>query len=79
MCKHGDTRLLRVPIPAYLSHTGEAFWMTKPIDACIAPLVRELIAAGIYTANCCCGHGKGPGSIVLHSGIEIVLRVSERS
>lgn len=74
MCDWGDTINLRVPIPAHLSHTGKARWDTKPIDRCIAPLVDALNKAGIYTASCCCGHGLGNGSILLHDGRELVIK-----
>lgn len=68
MCEHGTDVLLLVPIPAHLSHTGEMRWDVKGVDACISPLVKALNDAAIYTAGCCCGHGKGPGNIILHDG-----------
>lgn len=74
MCEHGDTVTLRVNIPANLSHTGEARWTHKPIDRCIFAIVAALNEAGILTAASCCGHGKGPGSIVLQDGRELVIR-----
>jgi len=74
MCKHGDDVVLYVPIPAALSHTGQFRWDYKPIDACIAPIVKALNDAGIYTANCCCGHGEGDGEIILHDGRIITIR-----
>ena len=74
MCKWGTDTLLRVPIPAELSHTGEFRWDVKPVDSCIAPIVKALNDAGIYTANACCGHGKSDGSITLHDGRELVIR-----
>ena len=58
--------LMTVPIPAWLSHEGTEVNKSKPIDACIADIVAALNAAGIKTAASCCGHGKGPGEIVLH-------------
>lgn len=73
MCQRGDEVLLKVPIPAHLSHTGCFRWDTKAIDSCIAPIVRALNDAGIYTANSCCGHGDGPGSIILHDGRELII------
>jgi hypothetical protein len=73
MCSWGDTRLLRVLIPASLSHTGAARLDMKPVDSCIADIVDALNAAGIYTANSCCGHGKEPGSILLHDGRELTV------
>lgn len=72
MCEHGDTVDVLVPIPADLSHTGEDRMALKPIDRCIAPIVRALNEAGIFTRSCCCGHGK-IGSIALQDGRELVL------
>ena len=76
MCEHGDTYNVFVPMPANLSHTGRKRWDYKAIDRCIAPLVQVLNNAGIYTANSCCGHGKGDGSIILHDGRELVIRLT---
>lgn len=73
MCKHGDSVDALVNIPADLSHTGEARWATKPIDRCIAPLVRALNDGGVLTAGSCCGHGKAPGSIILQDGRVLVV------
>lgn len=76
MCEWGTEVQLLVPMPAELSHTGEFRWAIKGIDACIAPIVQALNDAGIYTANCCCGHGKAEGTIFLHDGR--VLRIAKR-
>lgn len=73
MCEHGTYTMLRVPIPAHLSHTGQFRWDYKAVDSCIAPIVEALNTAGIYTAGCCCGHGENSGSIILHDGREIVI------
>ena len=68
MCKWGTDKEVRVFIPAELSHTGEDRFDTKKIDACIAPIVRALTNAGIYTTQSCCGHGNDDGIIWLHDG-----------
>lgn len=68
MCTWGDEVPLDVPIPAHLSHTGHFHWGRKGVDRCMVPLVQALNNARIYTANCCCGHGKEPGQIILHDG-----------
>ena len=73
MCRHNDTVDLWVPIPAELSHTGDFRWALKPVDRCIARRVSALNAHGQLTANACCGHGKGPGAIVLHDGRELCI------
>lgn len=79
MCQWGNETLCLVPMPAELSHTGEFRWAIKGVDACIAPIVDALNAAGIYTANSCCGHGKSPGRIALHDGRELVIVQREES
>lgn len=68
MCEWGDDVLLTVPIPAAGSHTGEFRWAEKGIDRCLAPYVQALNDAGLFTAGCCCGHGKGAAFIGLHDG-----------
>lgn len=74
MCKYGDVVMLYVPIPGGLSYTGFARWDYKAVDRCIAPIVKALNDAGIYTAGSCCGHGKTDGSILLQDGRELVVR-----
>ncbi len=73
ICRRCGLALVVLPVivPAHLSHTGKAHAKNAPIDACIADQVRALNEAGRLTASCCCGHGDGPGSIVLHDGTEI--------
>lgn len=77
MCLWGDTVDVEVPIPENLSHTGEFRWEKKPIDSCLVPLINALNNAGIYTASCCCGHGKSDGSVILHDGRTLVIRDTE--
>jgi len=57
-----------VTIPAHLSHTGRERTETKPIDACIAPAVAALNAAGVETWGSCCGHSRSPATILTASG-----------
>jgi hypothetical protein len=65
--------LLDVIVPAHLSHTGRSRAKRVAVDACIAPIVDALNRSGYPTANSCCGHGRGPGSVILHDGSEVVL------
>lgn len=74
MCKHGDTVELLVTVPAHLASDGKAYRGLKPVDRCIAPIVQALNEARILTLASCCGHGKGPGSIVLQDGRELTIR-----
>lgn len=75
MCKWGNEVLLLVPIPTELSHTGKFRWDYKEIDSCIAPIVKALNDARIYTSNNCCGHGKIDGTILLQDGR--ILRIGK--
>jgi hypothetical protein len=43
------------------------------IDRCIAGIVAALNAGGVCTVASCCGHGRGPGSIVLDDGRELLI------
>jgi hypothetical protein len=74
MCNWGNDTILFVPIPAELSHTGKFRWDYKGIDSCIAPIVKALNDAGIYTSQSCCGHGKGDGVICLHDGRTLIIQ-----
>jgi len=73
MCSWGDDVRVRVCMPARLSHTGRARWTVKPVDRCLAPLIRALNRLGALTANACCGHGEATGWIELHDGTTITL------
>lgn len=68
MCDWGDTVNLLVLVSSDSSYTGKQRWDIKAIDRCLAPLVQALNDAGIYTASCCCGHGKYDGYIILQDG-----------
>jgi hypothetical protein len=71
MCRLGDHVICRVWVCADDSHTGEGRWADKDVDACLANQVRALNAAGRLTRSCCCGHGNGGGTIILHDGTRI--------
>ena len=58
MCEWGDSVILKVPIMAEASHTGELYWKEVGVDRCLAPFVQALNDAGLLTGGCCCGHGK---------------------
>lgn len=74
MCDWGTDVILKVNIPAALSHTGQSYWKEVGIDSCIADLVQALNDAGILTASCCCGHGKTEGRIDLQDGRVLMIR-----
>jgi hypothetical protein len=73
MCDWGDNIEMTVPIPANCSHTGVFRWDTKKIDKCIAPIVKALNDAGLFTGGSCCGHGKRPGCISMHDGTVLTI------
>lgn len=74
MCKWGTDTIVRVRIPADLSHTGEARWKNVGIDSCIAPIVKALQDAGIDMRTSCCGHGTRNGEIALADGRTLAVR-----
>jgi len=73
MCKYGNTTILKLKIPAHLSHTGKEYYKDCDIDKCIAPIVKTLNDGGITTICSCCGHKRGFGSIVLEDGRELLI------
>lgn len=77
MCKYGDTKKVRVKIPADLSLTGKEKWRYVDIDSCIADIVEALQKAGIDMRGSCCGHGKRIGDITLQDGR--VLLITDKS
>jgi len=74
MCTWGTDIILPVLICAEDSYTGIERWDYKAIDSCIAPIVKALNDAGIYTRGSCCGHGKSDGWIALHDGRVLIIR-----
>ena len=68
MCEWGTNVNRMLMISAQKSHTGEAYKKIIGIDACIAPIIDALNAAGIETQESCCGHGKCTGYIALMDG-----------
>jgi len=78
MCTWGTDVPVQVTVPAKFSYTGKDRLATKPIDACIAPIVKALNVAGIRTDGSCCGHGKADGWIALHDGRQLIVRANDR-
>lgn len=64
MCR-GRSVSIEVLVCSELSHSGRDERKVKPIDACIAPLVAALDAAGVHMLGSCCGHGVRAPSLVL--------------
>ncbi len=79
MCQYNkDYILVKVLIPADLSHTGRERWDKKPIDKCIANIVVALQKAGINMRSSCCGHGRGDGEILLQDGRVLTIHTPKR-
>ncbi len=70
-CRPGES--VRVKVPADLECCGSGAWKDKPIDSCIAPIVKALQEGGIDMRGSCCGHGDGDGQIELQDGRVLVL------
>lgn len=77
MCEWGTEEQIEVTIAAHLSSDGTTKRKTVGIDACIAPLVRALDAAGVVMTASCCGHGRATGRIDLADGRVLTIRQSE--
>lgn len=73
MCEHGITSTILVPVHGDDAYEHTLLWKRKPVDFCLVSLVKALNSSGLLTRSCCCGHGKRPGSIVLHSGRTLVI------
>lgn len=72
MCEWGTQTKILVPIDP--DTTGKPFhWTERNVDSCLVPTLTALNASGIFTKNSCCGHGKGPGVIILHDGRELII------
>ena len=75
MCRH-RYQIVKVKIPADLSHLGRSCMREKKIDKCIAPIVKALQEGGIDMRASCCGHRKGNGKILLQDGRELIISVA---
>ena len=78
MCKQGNNILVKVKIPADLSHTGKIHWKRMAIDKCIAPIVRALQKDGIDMRGSCCGHNERNGYITLQDKRTLIIKKEER-
>ena len=69
-----EYELVKVKIPADLSHTGKTLWKKMKIDKCMAPIVKALQEGGIDMRGSCCGHGKMDGDIHLQDGRILIIK-----
>lgn len=72
MCKYGITEKVLVPValkPGQDLNLKESYvWEERLVDQCLANLISNLNSSGIWTQDCCCGHGKFVSDILLHNG-----------
>ena len=72
MCKsHGGTYEGNKRIDLAPKHGGGN--TSAHVDPCLQKLAQALNDAGMRTANCCCGHGHQPSSIILQDGRYVVI------
>ena len=64
MCEWGNDVMVKVPVGRNPKTRTGFRWDWRPIDACIAPVIKELNQERIYTTACCCGHFKHRRSIL---------------
>lgn len=63
----GQIPEVALPKPEWSDRNGD----TIMVDACIAPTVEALWAAGHRTLGSCCGHGRQRPSLVLDNGNDV--------
>ena len=73
MCKWGTDRKMWLKVSSDLSYNGKERWKFTGIDSCISSLVGKLQKSGVDMRSSCCGHGKGPGNILLQDGRKIII------
>lgn len=75
MCAHGTTK------PVTLSRPRETSGRTEvPVDMCIADEIQMLNDKNVWTLGCCCGHGYGHKSILIHeSSVELAESLGYKS
>ena len=74
MCKYGTTTNVAVTIPAELSFNNYPRKVIKPIDSCIASIVKGLEDNKVFMSGSCCGHGKNDGIILLQDNRTIIIK-----
>lgn len=67
MCKHGTLKeVLITPKPFKVK-----------IDKCVADEIVWLNSQGVYTANCCCGHGDENPQVLIYTNHGSISRAEE--
>ncbi len=73
MCERRRDVLVKVKTPTD-SDCKITHWAEKGIDKCIAPIVKALNDIGMYTEECCCGHGETEGYIRLYDKRVLIIK-----
>jgi hypothetical protein len=71
----------KVPVKVFTPESAlqkDAHWKQMMIDECLAPIIDALNQAGIYTVQCCCGHGYQYGEIELVDGRFLLVCTKEQ-
>lgn len=61
-----------ISVPIFIED-DYVIWDIREIDSCLVPTIKSLNEGKIYTASCCCGHGKQHGHIWLHDGRKLII------
>ena len=78
MCKWGTRS--KVSVIRRANPSIKDGWHEIYVDSCLKSLIQEMNNHGIVTTNCCCGHGKGKGSVLIERGYEVIeLKLSKLS
>lgn len=63
MCEWGTDKVIRV-IRRNNADIPDG-WHSMAVDSCIADYVQVMNLRRIITVGCCCGHGRGPGEVLI--------------
>ena len=77
MCEQGVYDEVEVFVYGINAAEGKDKFKLAKIDRCIAPIIRALQDAKIWTTSCCCGHGKREGEILLLDGRALIVTTFE--
>jgi hypothetical protein len=77
VCKWGTYQPVAVTVHKSVAASGVRHRAVRQIDSCIADLVKALDSSGIIMLGSCCGHGTGPGQILLADGRVLTITKTE--
>ena len=74
--ERGCSRCGQAVVTVSLCHPTSRGFTEAAVDACLAPFVAALNTGGLQTIASCCGHGDGPGTVILEDGRELLVFAS---